>query len=141
MMVGPDHPMFRDRFGNGNGNGGGGVGGMGGDDMRSGIGGLGEGMRGGNNGIGGNGNAYAGRVPGARWDPIGPGVSSSICFPLHLLSLPLRSVGLAPFPLCPLARTCDRLSDTCMLGGGARWTLEDWERLDRIEPDSEEWEE
>jgi proteasome inhibitor subunit 1 (PI31) len=66
MMVGPNHPMFRDRFG---------ADPMGGDDMRSGIGGLGEGMR---NGRGNNGNTgiYPGpHPPGARYDPIGPGVS------------------------------------------------------------------
>lgn len=77
MFMGPDHPMFQDRFRNG------------GDplrseyDMRAGIGGLGEGMRGGQ-GMGGMGGFGGGMVPpGARYDPMGPGVRSSILrFPI-----------------------------------------------------------
>lgn len=69
MMVGPNHPLFRERFGQG------GVG-------AEGIGGVGGG--GGRGLWGGDGWLPHGAVPpGARFDPIGPAVSYSIlAFPI-----------------------------------------------------------
>lgn len=89
MYVGPNHPLFRERFGEPNS--------LFGDEEdfnRGGIGGLGEGMRGGGNG-GGVGRRWGGdswlpegaAPPGARFDPIGPG-------PIH----PQNGQGLPGFP-------------------------------------------
>lgn len=77
MLVGFDHPLFQERFGPGAANGG--FGDPGSEDFRGGIGGLGEGMRGGGNGGGGGIGPFP---PGSRYDPIGPGVRA-----LPLLSM------------------------------------------------------